>query len=57
MSASSGKGRLYFSANFFWSLMASMLMPMTVAPISSKAKMLSRNSQASLVHPWVSAFG
>ena len=51
------KGRLCLAAKALCESTESLLMPTTVAPTSVKSSKLSRNEQASLVHPGVSSAG
>ena len=52
-----GKGRSYFSLNFWCDFTLSTLTPTTTAFFSWTRPMLSRKLQASLVHPGVSSLG
>ena len=56
-SQSSGKGRSYFSRNFFWAAGASLETPSTATFFFLNASTSSRKSQASCVQPGVEAFG
>ena len=57
VSASSGKGMSYFSANFFWVSGLSGEAPRTAAPAFLNLGYSSRNSDASTVQPGVLALG